>query len=93
MEKQAKKKAPKKPKVNFEEADIHIIREEKSQSRHIQLRTVRWIVDGNDTGMKLEKRSFFVKDEVIKSGKMVGFKKSDLEYIMSNWDEISVMMG
>lgn len=87
-----KKVKEKKPKVTFEEKDVHIIREEVSQQRKTVLRTVRWVVDGKDTGMKLEKRAYFMKDGEVKNGRMVGLKKSDLEYLMSNLDEIMMMM-
>lgn len=58
-----------------------------------QVRIVRWIVGGKDTGALLEKRNFFsTKDGEEKMGKAKGFNLNDLSYIIQNWDEIKGLM-
>lgn len=58
-----------------------------------ELRIVRWIVDGKDTGALLEKRNFFnTKDGDEKMGKAKGFNKNDLSYIVQNWNDINPLM-
>lgn len=58
-----------------------------------QMRVVRWIVNGKDTGALLEKRNFFqTKDGEEKMGKAKGFNLSDLNYLIQNWEEIKKLM-
>jgi ribosomal protein S28E/S33 len=58
-----------------------------------QLRIVRWIVDGKDTGALLEKRNFFsTKGGEEKMGKAKGFNLNDLNHIIQNWEEIKKLM-
>ena len=58
-----------------------------------ELRIVRWIVDGKDTGALLEKRNFFTtKDGDERMGKAKGFNLTDLSYIKDNWNEIQPLM-
>lgn len=58
-----------------------------------QLRIVRWIVDGKDTGALLEKRNFYTtKGGEERMGKAKGFNLTDLNYIVQNWKEIQGLM-
>ena len=58
-----------------------------------QLRIVRWIVDGKDTGALLEKRNFYTtKDGDEKMGKAKGFNLNDLSYLIDHWAEIKPLM-
>jgi hypothetical protein len=58
-----------------------------------QLRIVRWIIDGKDTGALLEKRNFFsTKDGDEKMGKAKGMNLADLNHIIQNWEEIKTLM-
>jgi hypothetical protein len=58
-----------------------------------QIRIVRWIVDGKDTGALLEKRNFFKsKEGDEKMGKAKGFNRSDVSYIVENWKEIQTLL-
>lgn len=58
-----------------------------------ELRIVRWIVDGKDTGALLEKRNFFTtKDGDERMGKAKGFNLTDLNYIRDNWAEVQPLM-
>jgi hypothetical protein len=58
-----------------------------------QVRIVRWIVDGKDTGALLEKRNFFqTKGGEEKMGKAKGFNLTDLSQIVENWAEIKPLM-
>lgn len=58
-----------------------------------KLRIVRWIVDGKDTGALLEKRNFYTtKDGEEKMGKAKGLNRTDLNYIVQNWNEIQALM-
>jgi ribosomal protein S28E/S33 len=58
-----------------------------------QLRIVRWIVDGKDTGALLEKRNLFTtKEGGEKMGKAKGFNLTDLNYVIQNWEEIKSLM-
>lgn len=82
----------KKPKVNIT-ADVKaVLINDEGDNRKVQLRVVHWIVDGKDTGAKLEKRSFFKKKEggFSDSGSAKGFNKTDLEYIIQNWEELKM---
>lgn len=59
-----------------------------------QIRIVRWIVDGKDTGALLEKRNFFnSKDGDEKMGKAKGFNKSEVQFLVEQWKEIEGLMG
>lgn len=74
-------------------ADIKAVLDEKINERgKTQIRIVHWIVDGRDTGAKYEKRSFFKKkDETFSDfGSCKGLNKSDMEFIISNWEEIKL---
>ncbi len=69
-----------------------LISNETGRSQN-QLRIVRWIVDGKDTGALLEKRSFFTtKDGEEKMGKARGLNLIDLKHIVENWAEIQPLM-
>ena len=58
-----------------------------------QLRIVRWIVDGKDTGALLEKRNLYTtKDGQERMGKAKGFNKADTTYIVENWAEIQTLL-
>lgn len=58
-----------------------------------QIRIVRWIVDGKDTGALLEKRNFYqTKGGEEKMGKAKGFNLTDLSQLVQNWDEIKSLM-
>lgn len=58
-----------------------------------QLRVVRWIVDGKDTGALLEKRNLYTtKDGQERMGKAKGFNKNEVAYIVDNWKEIQGLL-
>jgi len=58
-----------------------------------QLRIVRWIVDGKDTGALLEKRNLYTtKDGDERMGKAKGFNKADATYVVENWKEIETLL-
>jgi hypothetical protein len=58
-----------------------------------QLRIVRWIVDGKDTGALLEKRNLYTtKDGDERMGKAKGFNKADVTYVVENWKEIETLL-
>lgn len=58
-----------------------------------QLRIVRWIVDGKDTGALLEKRNLYTtKDGEERMGKAKGFNKLDVSYVVDNWKEIQTLL-
>lgn len=79
----------KKPLPKFEERDVHIIREQTYKNQKIQLRLVRWCVDGKTTNMKVEKRRYFItKSGKTVMGKLTGFSKQDMDYLYSNWPDI-----
>jgi hypothetical protein len=60
-----------------------------------QLRLVDWEVDGKRTGVKLEKRDFWVSQEgEERMGKAKGLTLGDLKSVYSKWDEVqSLMLG
>lgn len=77
-------------------ADVKaVLREDAGDNRKVQLRVVHWIADGKDTGAKLEKRSFFKKKDggFSDMGSAKGFNKTDLEYIVGNWEELKMFFG
>lgn len=58
-----------------------------------QLRVVRWIVNGKDTGAQLEKRNVYTtKDGLDRMGKAKGFKLAEVAYIVENWKEIQPLL-
>ena len=58
-----------------------------------QLRIVRWIVGGKDTGALLEKRNLYTtKDGQERMGKAKGFNKIDTAFIVDNWAEIQTLL-
>ena len=58
-----------------------------------QLRVVRWIVDGKDTGPLLEKRNLYTtKDGEERMGKAKGFNKVDVSFVVENWKEIQTLL-
>jgi hypothetical protein len=72
---------------------VKVLQEQKGGMGTNQLRIVRWIVDGKDTGALLEKRNFYAsKEGDEKMGKAKGMNKEDLAYIVNNWTEIQSLM-
>lgn len=66
-----------------------VLRETERKNQRTQIRIVHWIINGKDTGPKLEKRTFFLtKEGVHKIGKAVGLNGDDMRFIISNWSEI-----
>lgn len=58
-----------------------------------QLRIVRWIVNGKDTGALLEKRNLFTTAEgQERMGKAKGFNRTDVAYVVENWAEIQTLL-
>lgn len=57
-----------------------------------RVRIVRWIVDGRDTGPRLEKRTFFMDGDMEKTGKAEGFALKDVEMLRDQIDEIIAIM-
>jgi hypothetical protein len=58
-----------------------------------QLRIVRWIVDGKDTGALLEKRNLYTtKDGQDRMGKAKGFNRADVAFVVENWKEIQTLL-
>ncbi len=58
-----------------------------------QLRVVRWIVNGKDTGALLEKRNLYTtKDGQERMGKAKGFNMTDVAYVVENWKEIQTLL-
>lgn len=73
---------------------VKILQEQKSMGGTNQIRIVRWIVDGKDTGALLEKRNFFnTKDGDEKMGKAKGFNKAEVQFLVEQWKEIEGLMG
>ncbi len=72
---------------------VKMLQETKSMGGTNQIRIVRWIVDGKDTGALLEKRNFYTsKDGDDKMGKAKGFNKEEVRYLVDNWKEIECLM-
>lgn len=58
-----------------------------------QLRIVRWVVDGKDTGALLEKRNLFTTAAgQERMGKAKGFNRADVAYVVENWGEIQTLL-
>lgn len=81
----------KKPKKDIR-ADVKWFQETIGPNRKIHLRVIHWICDGVDSGPKLEKRSFFKKKDGTFSemGTCKGLNKADLEFVVSNWEELKM---
>lgn len=72
---------------------VKVLMSQETYGGNNQIRIVRWIVDGKDTGAQLEKRNFFVsKEGEEKMGKAKGFTLTDLQFIVQNWKEIESLM-
>jgi len=82
-----------KPRDNIREEVKSVLRESERKNQRTQLRVVHWIINEKDTGPKLEKRTFFLKDGAPKTGKCVGLNGDDMRFIVSNWEEISHFFG
>lgn len=79
---------------NIECKVVKVLQEQKSMGGTNQLRVVRWIVDGKDTGALLEKRNFYTtKDGEDKMGKAKGFNKEEVRFLVDNWGNIEGLMG
>lgn len=78
------------PKKDIRDDVKIVLSEFKSKLRVTQVRVVHWIVEGKDTGPKIEKREFHVTQDGLRLGKCVGFKGDDIKNIVSHWDEISM---
>ncbi len=79
---------------NIECKVVKVLQETKAMGGTNQIRIVRWIVDGKDTGALLEKRNFFnSKDGDEKMGKAKGMNKEEVRYLTENWTEIESLMG
>ena len=58
-----------------------------------QLRVVRWIVNGKDTGALLEKRNLYTtKDGQERMGKAKGLNQAEVAYIVEHWKEIQALL-
>ncbi len=92
MAKAKRKPKDSKPRPVFEENLIQDIRTTKKGETQTQIRIVEWIVDGRPTPHKLEKRqSYTTKAGKTITGRNVGFTKDEMNYIISNWDEIELV--
>lgn len=81
------------PEKSIECQVVKVLMNQESRGGSNQLRIVRWIVDGKDTGALLEKRNFFTtKDGDEKMGKAKGMNLTDLKHIVDNWKEIEPLM-
>lgn len=73
---------------------IKVLQEQKAMGGTNQIRIVRWVVDGKDTGALLEKRNFFnTKDGDEKMGKAKGMNKDEIKYLVDNWNQIEDLMS
>jgi ribosomal protein S28E/S33 len=78
---------------NIEGKVVKVLQEQPTRGGTNQLRIMRWIVDGKDTGALLEKRNLFVTpDGMEKMGKAKGFNKNEVQYIVDHWAEIESLM-
>ena len=72
---------------------VKVLQEAPTSGGSNQLRIVRWIVDGKDTGALLEKRNLFsTADGQAKMGKAKGLNKTELKFIIDSWKEIEALM-
>ena len=79
---------------NIECKVVKVLQEQESRGGNNQIRIVRWIVDGKDTGALLEKRNFFGSQEGgdAKMGKAKGMNKAEIKFLVENWNEIETLM-
>ena len=78
---------------NIECNVVKILQDQPTRGGTNQIRIVRWIVDGKDTGALLEKRNIFVsQDGMEKMGKAKGFNKAEVKFLVDNWAEIEPLM-
>jgi hypothetical protein len=70
-----------------------LVSQEAGRGGSNQLRIVRWIVDGKDTGALLEKRNLFTTAAgQERMGKAKGFNRADVAYVVENWTEIQTLL-
>ncbi len=78
---------------NIECKIVKVLQEQQTRGGTNQLRIVRWIVDGKDTGALLEKRNMFsTADGEEKMGKAKGFNKNEVKFLVDSWGEIESLM-
>ncbi|MFN0117372.1 MAG: hypothetical protein ACKVQC_03640 [Elusimicrobiota bacterium] len=78
---------------NIECNVVKVLMSQESGRGTNQLRIVRWIVDGKDTGALLEKRNLYTtKDGEERMGKAKGFTLSDVNFIVQNWETIKPLL-
>lgn len=72
---------------------VKLLREDKSKSGAVQLRIVRWVIDGKANKPALEKRGTYTTDSgEARSSKAQGLTYDDVKLVVSRWAEIEPLM-
>jgi len=72
---------------------LKVLSEENTKAGRVQLRVVRWVSNGREGEVKLEKRTFFEIDGEERNGKSLGLNKTDMAVIAENLAEIQTLMA
>ena len=81
------------PTKNIECEVVKVLMTTEAGAGNNQIRIVKWIVDGKDTGAQLEKRNFFTtKDGQERMGKAKGFNATEVKVLIDNAEEIQGLM-
>ena len=76
-----------------EQPDIEcVVLKEFDRGDATVLRVVKWVIDGVDKSIMIERRSFHKKDDKIVMGKASGLRMKELEIIRDRWDELVELM-
>ncbi len=81
------------PRKDISVEIVKMLREDASKSGAVQLRIVRWVIDGKANKPSLEKRGTYTTDSgEARSSKAQGLNYDDVKLVVSRWNEIEPLM-
>ena len=83
---------PRKPKADIQCKVLAVLRTRENQRQRIELRLVKWSVDGKEGKSKLENRTYLKRKDGTFSdwGKSTGMDHDDCKFLVDNWAEMEV---
>lgn len=82
-----------KPTKDFKEKVLGVIHDEEGESGGVQIRVLKWVIDGKESQTYLEKRQYRIQPDKSKFfSKAKGFTKSDLNLLAEKWDDVAKLM-
>lgn len=81
------------PRKDISVEIVKMLREDQSKSGAVQLRIVRWVIDGKANKPALEKRGTYkTENGEARSSKAQGLTYDDVKLVVSRWAEIEPLM-